>query len=178
MPGWPNSMNTGCGTSIGSVPLMIFTGCSFYADSLRGRGGRTLDPAQRAGAQHRVDFTQVVDDRRPAPPAGQVGRAPADGLEPHADDGRALRRREQPTTAEPDPLARPGERVAAAIEIDEIAWRHHQCTVFRRGEDSTSASRCRRRAASSTCATLSEEHTSELQSHSFISYAVFCLKKK
>ena len=24
----------------------------------------------------------------------------------------------------------------------------------------------------------SEEHTSELQSHSFISYAVFCLKKK
>ena len=27
-------------------------------------------------------------------------------------------------------------------------------------------------------ATKSEEHTSELQSHSFISYAVFCLKKK
>src|ERR1051326_8429942 len=27
-------------------------------------------------------------------------------------------------------------------------------------------------------ATRSEEHTSELQSHSFISYAVFCLKKK
>src|ERR1051326_9266518 len=26
--------------------------------------------------------------------------------------------------------------------------------------------------------TRSEEHTSELQSHSFISYAVFCLKKK
>ena len=28
------------------------------------------------------------------------------------------------------------------------------------------------------CAWRSEEHTSELQSHSFISYAVFCLKKK
>ena len=27
-------------------------------------------------------------------------------------------------------------------------------------------------------ASRSEEHTSELQSHSFISYAVFCLKKK
>src|ERR1051326_9010981 len=30
----------------------------------------------------------------------------------------------------------------------------------------------------STRARRSEEHTSELQSHSFISYAVFCLKKK
>src|ERR1051326_7975493 len=30
----------------------------------------------------------------------------------------------------------------------------------------------------STIVTRSEEHTSELQSHSFISYAVFCLKKK
>ena len=29
-----------------------------------------------------------------------------------------------------------------------------------------------------TIAERSEEHTSELQSHSFISYAVFCLKKK
>src|ERR1051326_9433173 len=29
-----------------------------------------------------------------------------------------------------------------------------------------------------TLFTRSEEHTSELQSHSFISYAVFCLKKK
>src|ERR1051326_9601889 len=28
------------------------------------------------------------------------------------------------------------------------------------------------------CGQRSEEHTSELQSHSFISYAVFCLKKK
>src|ERR1051326_9485512 len=28
------------------------------------------------------------------------------------------------------------------------------------------------------CGDRSEEHTSELQSHSFISYAVFCLKKK
>src|ERR1051326_4805831 len=31
---------------------------------------------------------------------------------------------------------------------------------------------------SSTTFVRSEEHTSELQSHSFISYAVFCLKKK
>ena len=30
----------------------------------------------------------------------------------------------------------------------------------------------------SPCSMRSEEHTSELQSHSFISYAVFCLKKK
>src|ERR1051326_9336037 len=29
-----------------------------------------------------------------------------------------------------------------------------------------------------SCDGRSEEHTSELQSHSFISYAVFCLKKK
>ena len=32
--------------------------------------------------------------------------------------------------------------------------------------------------ASPACRQRSEEHTSELQSHSFISYAVFCLKKK
>ena len=35
-----------------------------------------------------------------------------------------------------------------------------------------------RRRAWSMKSTRSEEHTSELQSHSFISYAVFCLKKK
>ena len=29
-----------------------------------------------------------------------------------------------------------------------------------------------------SCQPRSEEHTSELQSHSFISYAFFCLKKK
>src|ERR1051326_9332213 len=32
--------------------------------------------------------------------------------------------------------------------------------------------------AAATFVDRSEEHTSELQSHSFISYAVFCLKKK
>ena len=40
---------------------------------------------------------------------------------------------------------------------------------------------CRRASAGRITAVLpyrSEEHTSELQSHSFISYAVFCLKKK
>src|ERR1051326_9296612 len=35
-----------------------------------------------------------------------------------------------------------------------------------------------RPGAGSKGSTRSEEHTSELQSHSFISYAVFCLKKK
>ena len=34
------------------------------------------------------------------------------------------------------------------------------------------------RAVKTKKKTRSEEHTSELQSHSFISYAVFCLKKK
>ena len=38
-------------------------------------------------------------------------------------------------------------------------------------------SKCRDMGAS-WCCVRSEEHTSELQSHSFISYAVFCLKKK
>ena len=33
-------------------------------------------------------------------------------------------------------------------------------------------------SATATYTHRSEEHTSELQSHSFISYAVFCLKKK
>ena len=33
-------------------------------------------------------------------------------------------------------------------------------------------------SSSYSFAARSEEHTSELQSHSFISYAVFCLKKK
>src|ERR1051326_6172020 len=36
----------------------------------------------------------------------------------------------------------------------------------------------RRRRRPSCRSWRSEEHTSELQSHSFISYAVFCLKKK
>src|ERR1051326_9236090 len=40
---------------------------------------------------------------------------------------------------------------------------------FLRPENSRHAHSCKGR---------SEEHTSELQSHSFISYAVFCLKKK
>ena len=36
----------------------------------------------------------------------------------------------------------------------------------------------RRFLVGTSAAVRSEEHTSELQSHSFISYAVFCLKKK
>ena len=37
---------------------------------------------------------------------------------------------------------------------------------------------CERRRTEAQDRGRSEEHTSELQSHSFISYAVFCLKKK
>ena len=42
---------------------------------------------------------------------------------------------------------------------------HQKVTEFHRGRYAPRVDR-------------SEEHTSELQSHSFISYAVFCLKKK
>src|SRR5213080_5208325 len=38
--------------------------------------------------------------------------------------------------------------------------------------------RADRHSGPTRCARRSEEHTSELQSHSGISYAVFCLKKK
>ena len=46
--------------------------------------------------------------------------------------------------------------IKGATCIKEVPLNNHICVVFNR----------------------SEEHTSELQSHSFISYAVFCLKKK
>src|ERR1051326_9426149 len=49
-------------------------------------------------------------------------------------------------------------------------------TLFR-----SATARCRASFVSGLCLRRwwrSEEHTSELQSHSFISYAVFCLKKK
>src|ERR1051326_7687250 len=54
-------------------------------------------------------------------------------------------------------------------------WKHGSRLVF--------ALFSRRRALQHRCwrgnaGRRSEEHTSELQSHSFISYAVFCLKKK
>src|ERR1051326_9406448 len=42
----------------------------------------------------------------------------------------------------------------------------------------TYPSNLRSASCTSTLLRRSEEHTSELQSHSFISYAVFCLKKK
>src|ERR1051326_9248948 len=45
------------------------------------------------------------------------------------------------------------------------------------GAISASAS-AKRALVTASCENRSEEHTSELQSHSFISYAVFCLKKK
>src|SRR6188472_4753714 len=50
-------------------------------------------------------------------------------------------------------------------------------TLFRSGARSRRWQRSRSRCCSSP-GTRSEEHTSELQSQSHISYAVFCLKKK
>src|SRR6056300_1977110 len=50
-------------------------------------------------------------------------------------------------------------------------------TLFRSRCRPAAGGPCRRRRPS-RCSSRSEEHTSELQSHSEISYAVFCLKKK
>src|SRR5881275_3520661 len=49
-------------------------------------------------------------------------------------------------------------------------------TTLFRSPPAPSWARCRARAC--WCGRRSEEHTSELQSHGTISYAVFCLKKK
>ena len=54
-----------------------------------------------------------------------------------------------------------GGETATAIKLDELAQRLGDVRIEKFGDD-----------------VRSEEHTSELQSHSFISYAVFCLKKK
>src|ERR1051326_9517304 len=51
-------------------------------------------------------------------------------------------------------------------------------TLFRSISICTTTARRTARRRTSLCRCRSEEHTSELQSHSFISYAVFCLKKK
>src|ERR1051326_9250474 len=51
-------------------------------------------------------------------------------------------------------------------------------TLFRSQEDPGSAALQVRSDRHHHAPGRSEEHTSELQSHSFISYAVFCLKKK
>src|SRR5213596_1374758 len=52
-------------------------------------------------------------------------------------------------------------------------------TLFRSGFQAHHSARPRGRPWCADCARLrSEEHTSELQSHGLISYAVFCLKKK
>src|ERR1051326_9334492 len=50
-------------------------------------------------------------------------------------------------------------------------------TLFRSARQCTLADVDHRAGARDREAQRSEEHTSELQSHSFISYAVFCLKK-
>src|ERR1051326_9511391 len=51
-------------------------------------------------------------------------------------------------------------------------------TLFRSGRDTSPGRAAGRADGGQDCGFRSEEHTSELQSHSFISYAVFCLKKK
>src|ERR1051326_9384592 len=51
-------------------------------------------------------------------------------------------------------------------------------TLFRSSRDFPHEQLSRPSGMLSNSLTRSEEHTSELQSHSFISYAVFCLKKK
>ena len=56
--------------------------------------------------------------------------------------------------------------VSALVEMEDRPW-----PEWRRGNPLSPA-------AMSRLLKRSEEHTSELQSHSFISYAVFCLKKK
>ena len=55
-------------------------------------------------------------------------------------------------------------------EIAQYNYRTHRinATMLKIAKEDYDRARARR----------SEEHTSELQSHSFISYAVFCLKKK
>src|SRR6056300_2093965 len=59
---------------------------------------------------------------------------------------------------------------------------HDALPIFRRAAFSSACrpaiSAVRASARAAVPATRSEEHTSELQSHSEISYAVFCLKKK
>src|ERR1051326_8942653 len=62
----------------------------------------------------------------------------------------------------PPEFTRNGRCVAWPPMILRPTTRLAYCTGMRRSERSMR----------------SEEHTSELQSHSFISYAVFCLKKK
>src|ERR1051326_9432276 len=51
-------------------------------------------------------------------------------------------------------------------------------TLFRSGSSMLTTKLCVPAGTLVHLSSRSEEHTSELQSHSFISYAVFCLKKK
>ena len=85
-----------------------------------------------------------------------VGRSdclsPANHHHPKTVDPRSLGRAE--AVGEDSPISHPRDRGAQAFEENQ------------------------RRAESRLRSFRSEEHTSELQSHSFISYAVFCLKKK
>src|ERR1051326_9371460 len=53
-------------------------------------------------------------------------------------------------------------------------WLRNRARTFRKSRSIERSSVRVRTRVSKTCR--SEEHTSELQSHSFISYAVFCLK--
>src|SRR5210317_2651914 len=71
---------------------------------------------------------------------------------------------------------------AAPTEIYTLSYTlslHDALPIFSRCSSGLPDSSSRRRAfANNRCMKRSEEHTSELQSHSEISYAVFCLKKK
>ena len=80
-------------------------------------------------------------------------------------------------------------RFAPSQSQKQNAWLHNRTAIVAAetaGSESvseklqalTQLSELQSRAFTSYFGLRSEEHTSELQSHSFISYAVFCLKKK
>src|ERR1051326_1059027 len=77
---------------------------------------------------------------------------------------------------EPSP---PGSARTSSCSM-RILWTtfemHGGSTASTFEESNLTASPCRKNGVS-RAVDRSEEHTSELQSHSFISYAVFCLKK-
>src|ERR1051326_9272918 len=78
---------------------------------------------------------------------------PAAGRLSGSADSAALRDSVASANAPSQPAAQPLNRPTAAADTGRTIW--VTSPLYR-----------------------SEEHTSELQSHSFISYAVFCLKKK
>ena len=67
------------------------------------------------------------------------------------------------------------QRMAELFQSSKQNISHHISSIFDEGELSPEATV---KNYLTVQLERSEEHTSELQSHSFISYAVFCLKKK